>query len=461
MVVDDDDGTKELNNLNNLFDGKQKGGGTDVSIHPTTSSTSSTLVIIDKSSKLPEGFVDIMSQYNKDDQYSASIDDGLAKVSDNNVKFDPSEDKVNELLNKYKRPGNCEFLEVTKVNPPVWEFLSSETISNDLKLQRIQNMIISGLIPLARLSELLMKKAVGGDGVVVKHGFRLLTDSMALLASANADIIGRKRIWMKGDVHQNYRSLCTLKGDNGTLLFGSDLSQKLKDIFETNRVSQKANNRNYGYRDRHSNCNRFSPYSGGRKPFNRNLAMESNSGQRFFFRESPETTLQKKVWTQFQSQCAQQDQQQQTVTNNLPNLISINKGNDEVCLTKSNLTEVNINAFCHFDNNTFIPFDLFPGLAGSITFISGQIGNFVDVWKLCTFSGINIEFSSLPFQKYPPTQHTFHNTEREFISSEIIKLSHKKVIEQCEHVGGEFLSTIVFAFKKGRIISNDFKSKGT
>ncbi|KAK6169693.1 hypothetical protein SNE40_020688 [Patella caerulea] len=280
MVVDDDDGTKALNNLNNLFDGKQKGGGADVSTH-TTSSSSSTPFPLDKSSNLPEGFVDILSQYNKDEQYSASIDDGLAKVLDNIVKFGLSEDKVNELLNKYKRPSNCDFLEVTKVNPPIWEFLSSETKSNDLKLQRIQNMIISGLIPLARLSELLMKKAIGGDDVGVKDGFRLLTDSIALLASANADINGRRRIWMKGEVHSNYRSLCTLKGDNGTLLFGSDLSQKLKDISETNRVSQKANNRYYGYRDRHSNSNRFSPYYSGRKPFSRNLAMKANSGQRF------------------------------------------------------------------------------------------------------------------------------------------------------------------------------------
>ena len=68
---------------------------------------------------------------------------------------------VQDLVKKYVRPGNCEYLDIPKVNKTVW---TSKQTSKDLKesdrlLQRTQTYLTKGLIPLVNIMDKTLKSS--------------------------------------------------------------------------------------------------------------------------------------------------------------------------------------------------------------------------------------------------------------------------------------------------------------
>jgi hypothetical protein len=62
--------------------------------------------------------------------------------------------------------------------------------------------------------------------------------------------------------------------------------------------------------------------------------------------------------------------------------------------------------------------------------------------------GVNIEFTSTPFQAVVPCENTFSKAESEAIDLEVHKLLKKGVISQTLHEPGEFISQIFIRPKK-------------
>ena len=75
--------------------------------------------------------------YNVVDTVILDVDQQLATIVNNLTKNRLPEEKLKEKLATYDRPGTCECegLTVTRVNPDIWEKLSSATTSHDLKAQ--------------------------------------------------------------------------------------------------------------------------------------------------------------------------------------------------------------------------------------------------------------------------------------------------------------------------------------
>ncbi|ESP01852.1 hypothetical protein LOTGIDRAFT_172317 [Lottia gigantea] len=196
----------------------------------------------DRSKKLPSSTitsgmldVDVDTDLNNDNFNSTRESQTLQRA-----------DEFSGIFSQYSetaRPENCQNLSITKVNKSIWDSLSSDTRSSDIKLQKVQQLIIKGLVPLTLLVQNFMESpqsdTASGEVTNSKDCFRMLTDSMALFAAANSEVNGRRQVLMKPDVNSSYRSLCTVKGENGPLLFGNDLPQRLRDISETNRVTSR------------------------------------------------------------------------------------------------------------------------------------------------------------------------------------------------------------------------------
>ena len=53
-------------------------------------------------------------------------------------------EKLKEKVDKYKRPENVEFLNVTQVNPAIWADMRPETRVRDMKLKKVQSYLIKG-----------------------------------------------------------------------------------------------------------------------------------------------------------------------------------------------------------------------------------------------------------------------------------------------------------------------------
>ena len=71
-----------------------------------------------------------------------------------------------------------------------------------------------------------------------------------------------------------------------------------------------------------------------------------------------------------------------------------------------------------------------------------------DPWVIQTITGVNIEFTSKPFQVIAPCENTFSTAESEAIDLEVQKLLQKGVISKTPHEPGEFISQIFIRPKK-------------
>lgn len=92
------------------------------------------------------------------------------------------------------------------------------------------------------------------------------------------------------------------------------------------------------------------------------------------------------------------------------------------------------------------------------SFSGGRLKHYISQWGQITrdpfirniVSGYTIEFSDTPFQPYVPAETKFSATEVAIVRSELTKLLDKKVIVQCTHDHGEFISPIFLREKKDR-----------
>ena len=97
--------------------------------------------------------LDSVVQELNEEQLGPSVSEQLANFVNSTLRSKLSEEKLKEKQNAYPRPQNCETLEITRVNPEIWAQLLSATRSRDTRLQKVQGLLLKGLMPLVQLLE--------------------------------------------------------------------------------------------------------------------------------------------------------------------------------------------------------------------------------------------------------------------------------------------------------------------
>ena len=186
------------------------------------------------------------------------------------------------------RPGNCENVTGTKVNPEVWSKIRSGTRSRDLKLQRLQNVIQKATIPLIKLTDQCMKHEISTLKLSDENVARTLLDVIALLGHANCELIQRRRDMIRPDLNNQYQQICAEHVGFTDLLFGNDLPKQIQDISATNRVGQKLQSSTKAS-DNHHRKSHFSKNGQTHRPH------PNNRGQRWQKPLTPFRKRQEKV----------------------------------------------------------------------------------------------------------------------------------------------------------------------
>lgn len=111
--------------------------------------------------------------------------------------------------------------------------------NNSMSLFKIQQALVKGIIPIARLTDLSMteRKGLDQEGVQQIKQFRL--DALSLLTHVNYELNMQRKQHMKPDIGRDYVSLCSPHVPFTDLLFGDDLQKQLKDIGDVNKIGAK------------------------------------------------------------------------------------------------------------------------------------------------------------------------------------------------------------------------------
>lgn len=73
------------------------------------------------------------------------------------------------------------------------------------------------------------------------------TDALTLFANANSELNQRRREFIKPDLHEEYKHLCSSSVPITDQLFGNDLPKQVKELTEVNRVGKKVSTHNAVY----------------------------------------------------------------------------------------------------------------------------------------------------------------------------------------------------------------------
>ena len=160
-----------------------------------------------------------------------------------------SEDNAKEKLGKYNRPQNCENLVTTRVNPEIWAKMRSSSKSRDLKMQKIETCMLKSMHPIISLTDKLLVLKSTPQNISkedVSCFLRFTLDSLTLLSHSvyEANLIRRELI--RPDLNELYRQLCSSQTPISKFLFGDDLPKAVKEISETNKVSQRVSHSKHG-----------------------------------------------------------------------------------------------------------------------------------------------------------------------------------------------------------------------
>ncbi|XP_072019840.1 uncharacterized protein [Amphiura filiformis] len=213
------------NNINNSKDGSALAASalpsTSAVIDNTSTATQPSMIKpVDKASDL--GFA---ARFAVIDTLGDSIQDSIASGIDYLSGNPPDTAELSNTYDKYKCPSNCTNLVVPLVNSEIWNNVPSHTRSWDLKLQKLQKPLVTGIIALARgLS--------ATDSADLEH-----QDALALLTSANFELNCLRKESIKPSLNSKYHHLCKPDVKVTRNLFGDNLSQQVKEIAEVQKTA--------------------------------------------------------------------------------------------------------------------------------------------------------------------------------------------------------------------------------
>ena len=187
-----------------------------------------------------EGKSKVLSSFKLDlqkEEKGPDMDTEPASIVKTLIKDGLPEEKLQDKMNKYHRPGNCENLTKVQVNQAVWDNLSPSVQSHDIKMQKVQTSLFKGMCALTsminRLLDQIPSLPVGNELL------QQVTDAFAFIANANIELNQRWRELIKPDLHNDYKYLCSSSPTIMDQLFGDDLPKQVKDLMEVNCVGKK------------------------------------------------------------------------------------------------------------------------------------------------------------------------------------------------------------------------------
>ena len=184
----------------------------------------------------------IEKQFAAEDIRGDNLHPRVANLWKTAMETTASKEKIEETLKRQLVPGNCDGMLVPLVNKEMWVKLSKSCKDTDSNLQKLQQLVLYALIPVLKLMSKCVESREGSITLNPNTCLPFLGDSLRLMSSAHLSLTRLRRSMIKPDLHSNYRELCS--GDynvTSPMLFGDDLSGRIKEIGDLHRMSSRLN----------------------------------------------------------------------------------------------------------------------------------------------------------------------------------------------------------------------------
>ena len=174
------------------------------------------------------------TEFEATDSYGEKINEDLAKTVNSGMKATFSASASRDLMNKYLKPENCDWIRTPLLNPELWnsDCLSDDFKNNEKLLYKNQKLMTKSMIPIVQI----MNKCL--DKSDAEEIFDLACDAFKLLSYAHKDKSYIRRLLLKPAVSRPYKKLCTPTAPVTEYLFGNDLQKQIKDLNEARKMTQ-------------------------------------------------------------------------------------------------------------------------------------------------------------------------------------------------------------------------------
>ena len=160
------------------------------------------------------------------------IASGLDKILCDGLSREVSE----QLAGKYDTPSNCLRLTVIPCNQEVYKTVSPPVQKRDAALQRIQGHLVKGLTALSQAFDSVSCP----QQVDTECAKKQMADAASLLAHTSHELDIFRRSCFRGEIKEEYNSLCTASYPVSGLLFGDNVADKIKAVNDSLKVTKSA-----------------------------------------------------------------------------------------------------------------------------------------------------------------------------------------------------------------------------
>ena len=164
------------------------------------------------------------------------IASGLAELVNGKFNAEYSVEKKKEILQKYKKPSNCDNVLVPKVNEEIWGKLPANAKRSDIRTSALQDTLVKVSSAIICTTDKLLEHREKKTIPTYKALINPLLDSVALLGHVCTELSYKRRDALKPFLHQDFRSACARSRKPGKLLFGNDLAKTLQELKTTNKI---------------------------------------------------------------------------------------------------------------------------------------------------------------------------------------------------------------------------------
>lgn len=181
-------------------------------------------------------------------EFGPKVSDPVATKMEKIIGVSLTKEQIQQLKTTVKVPENCKYFQTPKLNPEIWAALPNKTRLLDVKQQSVQQNFTFGISAFAQIADTISKVQNRLPAELKESGkeiAKLCVGGANFMAMGLRDSSHRRRQIIRPNLSSQYGGICSFTTEHSTLLFGDNLSDKLKQSRTVSNIMKFPASRSY------------------------------------------------------------------------------------------------------------------------------------------------------------------------------------------------------------------------